>query len=440
MSQNIILISWDSVRADHLNSYGYDRVTTPNLDAMMDVVFDDTFVSGVGTPTSFSGAFTGEHAQGIQTNISPDHWKQSNQDRRLLSEAMQDAGYYTGGIHANALMSRHYGWNRGWDDFYDNMWTKAGESNTSRGWNKVKKTKLLPALRKLGLAGSFIHARNIALKKPSYAPWESLWQYVEDFVRKAPEPWFLWVLLIDTHHPWCPPDEYQLWQQPGFRKTHLLNYIMQRWPNRIGERDTRIVNAYDNELVHADAFMDELVGLLDKTRHSDVPMIMHSDHGDELGEHGDYGHRPAMWDTVTHVPLMMRNVGQTGRVEGPHSLLNLGSTVLDLADIEERLSGKPSYFDKDYDPDTVYIENRKMDGSRQAAITDGTWKVTYDRSGVDAYNRQDDPREQTPRLNEAPNELIRELSSRVSNEYDAIEANEELDPETMERLEELGYL
>lgn len=448
---NILLISWDSVRADHLPMYGYDRETTPYLsDVAADgLVFEDTHVSGVGTPTSFTGAFTGEHAHAVQTNIEPEHWQDANGRRRLLSEALQDAGYHTGAVHSNALMSRYYGWHRGWDVYKDNLWTEAGDTEQARKWNELKKTVILPVLRKTGLAGAAIHARNIALRKDSYAPWESMWDDIREFVETAPEPWFLWVLLVDTHHPWHPPEQYQEWVQPGFRQTHAWNYIMRRYPEFTGERKQAIVNAYDNELRHADGFLKRLDGLLAETGNADAPMIVHSDHGDELGEHDDYGHRPAMWDTVTRVPLIMRNVGESGRVDGPHTLKDLGSTVLDLAGSDERLNGRPSLLgDERTDRDRVYIENKTLDGETiAAAVDDRGWKVIdHPDEGLRAFYRPDDPFEQHSMLDDQTADLREWLRQEMQRDRRSIEQQSaaqtqaEAGSDVQERLAELGYI
>lgn len=451
------MVSWDSVRADQLPMYGYERNTTPYLNeiAKEGLIFDDTHVAGVGTPTSFTGIFTGQHAHADQTLIDPEHWKQANENRVLLSKKLQEAGYHTGGVHANALMSTFYGWNRGWDTYEDNLWTQGDtdltspDENGKTWWLQFKKTTLLPALRKANLAGLSIHAKNVLFAQQAYSPWEELWEYVDKFVRKAPEPWFLWVLLIDTHHPWTAPKEFQEWEQPPFRRMNALNYIMRRAPEWTGFRNQKIVNAYDNELRHADAFMRSLDALLDETDNDDAPLIMHSDHGDELGEHGSYGHRPAMWDTVTRVPLIMKNVGETGRVEGPHSLKDLGSTVLDLAGSDYRLNNRPSLLgDERPERDSVYIENRKEDGTRLAATAGRDWrKVVYvPDGGFMAFDRDKDPYEQKDIWGQGMDEKLKKLETRLQErlrETDSgtVENSEgEMTAETQERLANLGYI
>jgi arylsulfatase len=445
---NILLVSWDSVRADHLTFHGYGRETTPYLSevAADGLTFEDVQVPGVGTATSFTGLFTGEHADTSQVSIEPANWRTANEDRRLLSEALSAAGYYTGAIHSNALMSRRYGWDRGWDVYDDNLETESGgDSDTARWWNRVKKETVLPTLRRLGVASAVVHGRNIALKVDSYVAWEDMWDQISDFLAEAPEPWFLWVLLVDTHHPWCAPPEYREWNQPGFRGAHAWNYVMRRYPERVGRRREAIVNAYDNELRHADAFLQRLDECLDESGY-DPALLVHSDHGDELGEHGEYGHSSQrMYDTLTRVPLVMRNVGETGRVEGPTSLLDLGSTVLDVAGADERLAGRPSLLgDERPDREAVFVENRTADGNARAAAISAEWKVLlHPATGWEAYHRPSDPLESDDRFGEHPDALEAALREHLAErEGIAVTGTAEADDMTdvQERLTNLGYI
>ncbi|WP_224336154.1 sulfatase-like hydrolase/transferase [Haloprofundus halobius] len=449
---NILLVSWDSVRADHLSTHGYERETAPFLSGVADdgLVFEDAQVPGVGTITSFSGAFTGAHADATQQSIEPADWKAANADRRLLSEALSDAGYHTGAVHSNALMSRFYGWDRGWDVYKDNVVTESGgDSDSAKWWNQVKKERLLPTLRRMGVAGAVIHGRNIALKTPSYVEWERMWDDVEQFVRDAPEPWFLWVLLVDTHHPWCAPPDYREWEQPGFRGAHAWNYVMRRYPEWTGDRRPAIVNAYDNEIRHADGFLRKLDGLLEEMENDDAALVVHSDHGDELGEHGEYGHSSQrMYDTLTRVPLVMRNVGETGRVDGPHTLLDLGSTVLDIAGSDERLADRPSLLgDEREKREWVVVENLAGEGDARAAAVGDEWKVLHHPdTGWHAYYRPDDPLEREDRWGGHPEELEAVLRAHLVDREGVTVTGKRGDDgddgmsDVQERLTNLGYI
>lgn len=447
-TQNIVLVSWDSVRADHLSLYGYDRETTPTLTALAEdgLVFDDPQVPAVGTPASFTGMFTGEHASGSMEFPNPEHWREANADRTFLTEHLQDEGYYTGGFHFNALVSSSFGWDRGWDVYGDHMWDESDSIDS--GW----KQHVYEALQKVGKANFVVDLKRMA-EGGTPPDWEALWDDIESFVRDAPEPFFLWVLLIDTHHPYYPPPAHQEWDQPGIRSTYAWNYLMRRHRSLVGERREGIVNAYDNTIRYADAFLDRLLGTLDEEGYGDAPLIVHSDHGDEFGEHANYGHRPLMYDTVTRVPLVMHNVGETGTVEGPTSLLDLASTILDLAGSAERPGGRPSLLgDERADRASVTVQNVMEDGKRMAAAVGDEWKVLYHPAGNwgakdfpeeswEAYYRPDDPMERENRWGDHPDDLEDALREQLDTELSRVSTgDDELDDATEERLRELGYI
>lgn len=446
--ENIVLVSWDSVRADHLPMYGYYRETTPTLTKMAEegVVFDDPQVPAVGTPASFTGMFSGEHASGSMEYPNPQHWREANADRKLLQEYLQEEGYYTGGFHYNALVSSSFGWDRGWDVYEDHMWDE--DDSTDSGWKK----SIYEALQKVDMANFVVDLKRMAGgKEPPH--WEQMWDNIAEFVEEAPEPFFLWVLLIDTHHPYYPPPEYHEWDQPGVRSTYAWNYAMRRYRGLIGERRQNIINAYDNTIRYADAFVDQLREKLDEEGYGGDPLIVHSDHGDEFGEHANYGHRPLMYDTVTRVPLVMENVGETGRIEGPTSLLDLGSTILDLAGSDERPGGRASLLgDERVVREVVTVQNVMEDGGRMAAAVGEDWKVLYHPEGDwgakafeeeswEAYDRSVDPMERDDRWGDHPLELEDALFDQLSADLSYVSTgDDELDEETEERLRELGYI
>lgn len=445
---NIVLVSWDSVRADHVPQYGYDRETTPTLDRLAadGLVFDDPQVPAVGTPASFTGMFSGEHATGSMEHPYPEHWRKANSDRKLLPELLQDAGYHTGGFHYNALVSSAFGWNRGWDVYEDHMWDS--DDSTGGGWKK----QVYELLQRANMANFVVDLKRTAEGRTPPS-WERMWDDIAAFVENAPEPFFLWVLLIDTHHPWYAPPEHQHWDQPGVRETYVWNYAMRRYRRLVGERRQGIVNAYDNTVRYADSFLDRLLEKLDEQGYGDCPVLVHSDHGDELGEHANYGHRPLMYDTVTRVPLVMSNVGETGRVEGPTSLLDLASTVLDLAGIDRHPGNRPSLLGEERtEREHATVQNVMENGERMAAVVGEEWKVLYHPKGNwgakpfpeeswEAYDRSEDPMERKNRWGDHPATLEERLVELLNEEMQDVEGgNVEMDESTEERLRELGYI
>lgn len=100
----------------------------------------------------------------------------------------------------------------------------------------------------------------------------------------------------------------------GVHRTYASDYLMRRYRGVIGERRPSIVNVYDYKIRYADKFLSKLRATFAAEGYANAPIMPHSDHGDELGEHANYGHRPLMYDTLTCVPLVMQSVGETGRV------------------------------------------------------------------------------------------------------------------------------
>lgn len=442
---NIVMVTWDSVRADHTPMYGYERNTCPFVNEMAQegIVFDDTYVSAVGTPASFSGVFTGEHTSGVHINATPEYWQAVNQEATLLPEVLQREGYHTGGFHFNALMSRHFGWGSGWDVYEDYLWGDSAE-NGATGVKGV----VFDTLQKVGMANFAVHFKKM-LTGEMTSRWEAMWPDIESFVEEAPEPWFLWVLLIDTHHPWYAPVDYHAWDQRGVRATYAMNYIMRRRRSLVGTRNRKIVNSYDNTMRYADAFVERLWQKVRSAGYDETAFIFHSDHGDELGEHANYGHRPLMFDTLTRVPLVMWNVDMPGASEGPNTLLDLGNQILEFAGSETRLGeGKTLREDRD----TVTVQNLLGEYGRCVAAVDGAgWKTLYHpegdwgHGGIDpgfaAYNRRDDPMELDDRWGEHPQELEDALLSQLGTDAEDITSTEgDIGRDVQERLSELGYL
>lgn len=451
-NKNILMISWDSVRADHMTFHGYSRDTTPHVSKIANdgLVFDNTQVSAVGTAASFTGIFTGDHAAASMLNPSPEYWAKSLENERFLQEVLQENGYHTGGFHFNALMSSNFGWNRGWDTYEDHMWDEKGGNSPTNDDEVDFRSQAYEILQERGLANFAMHLKK-AVTGETPVKWEKMWGEIEQFIENAPEPWFLWVLLIDTHHPYYAPKDYHEWPQPSIRMTYAWNYIMRRHRNIAGERRQSIINAYDNTMRYADEFVRRIEKKLEFEGYDDAALIFHSDHGDEMGEHASYGHRPLMYDTVTRVPLVMKNVGESGIREGPHSLLDLGNGILELANIDERIGeGKSILSDE---RDTVAIQNVLGDTyGRTAGVVDNKWKVLYHPEGDwghgrkftggswEAYKHTEDPMEKNNRWGEHPEELETKLREQLERQIKDVDGGNDMDTATKDRLRELGYI
>ena len=296
--RNIVLITLDSVRADHCSFMGYHRKTTPTLDwmARKGLYFKNAITSGVGTPTSMVGVFTGDYSyiDSEETKFEP--WRCELAQRRTLAQVLLENGYSTGAIHPNVFVSHYYGFNKGFVYFYDFL--SENKNMLSRLTMKFRRF----SRGKLSILRNLI---NLMQKEEVFKPWESYYDLIIDWVERAEKPFFLWVLLLDTHHPYIAPKK--------FRKGSFLDIVdlilfsrrgqKANWKLNLSEKERRkLINAYDDSIFYADSFIKKLWGDL---KSDDPIFIVHADHGEGFGEHGFYSHPPYLYEEFIHVPLII---------------------------------------------------------------------------------------------------------------------------------------
>jgi arylsulfatase A-like enzyme len=405
LARNIVLIGSDSIRADHCSCYGYGRETTPFLSSLAEkgVKFENPIVSGLATSASFMGIFTGDYSPIEASSIKPEVWRVILHQRITLAQVLSSNGYHTYGFNTNALLSRYYGFNKGFHHYFDGL--RSTEGNHGWWW-KVKKLSLLPFFWKLGIAEHILDLKNFLNADIGYAKTED---WIENILNtKLEEPYFLWAFLVDTHHPYVPPKEHARWGEIGTRKMVWLNYKMSRqgrgkiesggnrWamaqqklePKLSQKEHETIINGYDGEILHVDSIIKRLWEHLSDTN---PIFIFHSDHGDGFGEHGFYRHPPEHYEYLIRVPLIIYNANRKGIVKEPVSFLRLAPTICELAEVDNEFSN-PSLLDNaGYSP--PIIENRIGDGFR-LTVRDKEWKlITNPDRGDELYNLQNDPLE-----------------------------------------------
>ena len=133
---NIILISVDTLRADHLSCYGYHRATTPNIDALGDqgVIFTKAYSTAVWTPPAHASMLTGLYPS--QHNVI--HQNRLREDIPTIAELLQERGYQTAGFVNNSQVGKLVGFDRGHDDFFE-VWQGLSERQViKRAQQKVQ--------------------------------------------------------------------------------------------------------------------------------------------------------------------------------------------------------------------------------------------------------------------------------------------------------------
>jgi len=364
---NIVLVTVDSLRADHCGFMGYEKETTPTLDAMAEdgLVFENAIAPGPATPESMPAIFTGQYPVERPEGADADselaarrkRIRSHMEARDTLPEKLQRLGYETAAFTPNPFTSRHFGFDQGFDHFQDFM----DESNRGTLYQKV----FNGFLEESGLSSMARVLMNFWQREEVFKPWESYYDEVIEWTESAEEPYFLWVFLMDAHNPYLSSNEYR--SQSRLKEFHA-NFEFWRQSHETPFSDDiheRLVTAYDDSIRYSDAFLDRLRGDLA----GDDPVIaVHGDHGEAFGEHGTYGHEPYLYEENVHVPLVIDNV-LTNDVTEPFSLRDLPNQLMTLATekIDNFASTRPAV---SYTQDGSSMSVRTLNSSFQLGLDD----------------------------------------------------------------------
>ena len=397
MSRNIILITYDSLRADHCGFMGYDRDTTPALDelAAEGTVFRNTMASGVPTIASMTSVMTGEHSL-----ASPEigfNTEQRNQitSRATLAEVLSDAGYSTCGVSPNPPASSYFGFDQGFDHFEDFLHQDRGV--VERAWNRIFRRSI-----RGGQLTTYLRLlRNVVRREEVLRPWEDYYDVITEWRSRVTEPYFLWVLLLEPHHPWLPPKRRQRWStsMDKYRSFHhYWQMLNSGWePDFTPRTRQRLIDLYDDSIRYGDMFLHRLRRDL---ADDDPVIVVHADHGEEFGEHGRYGHQPYLYESLVHVPLVIAGTNSRSEVTEPVGLRSLAATIAGAADVSHPFSGQNILTDAHKRPWTtskVFVGE-----SRRISIRSRRYKYLEDSHGRELYDLGKDPSEQENLVTDRP--------------------------------------
>jgi arylsulfatase len=318
---NVLLITIDCLRPDHVSVYGYERPTTPHLDDLANegVRFTQAISQGPCTRVSFAAMFSSTYPAmfGGFLRLSP--------QRTVLAEILREAGYCTVALGSNPYLSPIYGYDKGFEIFDGSLVP----------WIQSRQHRLLKYLNRF-----FIVARRLL----PYLPASALTAKAVRFLRhhSPARPWFLWLHYMDVHDPYRPPRRHAA-RFRSARRPELSNRAL--WqkalsqPGEISENERQhLVDLYDAEINFADEQIGRLLAHLRRQGWLDSTLIIvTADHGEAFGEHGKFSHRFELYDELLRVPLIMRlparlPAGQV--VTSQVRLLDLVPTVLDLLNID----------------------------------------------------------------------------------------------------------
>jgi arylsulfatase A-like enzyme len=298
-SPNILLIVMDTMRSDHLSSYGYEVATSPHIDSLAaeGALFTKVIATAPWTVPTHSSMFTG-----LYPSSHGAHWEHMYLDGSLktVAELLHEEGYQTVGFSNNPVVSHATNLSQGFEDFYE-MWR-----NTSRFptlYSEVKDWLVCLAGRDDVGAGR----TNEMIKG-----------WIERKHRKD-RPFFMFVNYLEVHLTYNPPIHYRKKFLPDSDVVEKMKKVSIRTLYRIlleqglggfhlSPEEIRVLEKlYDAEITYLDSRIGELMhylrscGILDTTF-----LILTSDHGENIGEHGLIDHQLNLYDPLLRIPLIMR--------------------------------------------------------------------------------------------------------------------------------------
>lgn len=434
--RHLILLTVDCLRADHLGAYGSSPSPTPYLDrlATESCLFERAVTAGLPTYNAFPALLASRFplAFGRDTvGLLP--------GEATLATALGAAGFATAGFVAgNPYVSARERYNQGFEHFEDFLSGEAGATgqapDTERLRHRIHRriANLAGRSRLTGRLYEEFVFQLWALRfthRPCTA--DSLRRYpAADRVVDAALPWlkrqgdsrvFLWLHLMDPHHPYHPPERaLELLGRGDLRPERglFLNALWGREEvsrRRLARHREDVLALYRGGIRWVDRQVERLVGYLrEEGLWDDTLFVLTADHGEEFLERGGCYHHPVqMGDEVTRVPLLIHDPSSKAeRVLEPFSLLDLAPTLLGRCgiDIPSSFRGRSRWQAGRFvgSPEPVLTEcvyNRRNpwqpgdeSGARLLAAQDGRYKlvVNFATGDEDFYDLEADPKELAP--------------------------------------------
>lgn len=446
----VILIVVDAMRADHLGAYGYERDTSPHMDALAakGVVFENTITQASFSGPSYATILTGKLPQehGVR-----DHPRVLDDDaNETLAEAATRQGFRTAGFVAHSFLDRRWKYDQGFQDYQKPRPVRGRHGHTP------------PAERVVDAAIDWLE-------------------------HITPEqPFFVFVQLQEAHMPYLPPAPHDTLFGEGLPGTRAMRDIVDKKVNRgelmfsfreLGYDDADLAGAialYDGEIRYADEQLGRLFDVLESAGRLDTTVIaITADHGESLGEQDLYFHHDmSLYEPVARVPLIVHAPGKlpaNTRTAGQVRLVDLVPTLAELAGIDppRGVSGQsmvPVVRGEKPGP-VAFAENQPFKAERadyphyrvEVPGVAGKWRMvrtnsakliripTADGITWELYDLETDPEErvnlhgQRPELESELRDLLEAHLAADPNMTDE-PVEPELDDATREQLRSLGYL
>ena len=420
---NVLLIVIDTLRADHLGCYGYEKTTSPNIDkfSKTGVQFQNVYCQMPTTGPSHASIFTSRYPR--NHGVLKNGWILSD-TFQTIAEILKSNGYTTSAIISSFVLSSQFGYSQGFDN-YDEAFPKGSSTYRGKFWEGRK------------LEGEFDQRADIATRKA-----------INWMRQNSTGKFFLWVHYFDPHSPYDPPQPY-------------VKDFLRKDMSPI----KKIVAKYDGEI----RFVDDEVGkLLNEVESlgldSNTLIIITSDHGEGLGQHGWMEHGMFLYDEQTRIPLIMRFpdlIPENRTINTVIESIDIAPSILDMLGLaqEKGFSGKsflPTIQGKEPSSlQTAFIERRQYKAGKyrnvkvrgnKFAVRDKYLKYIWapEEGTNELYKLDKDIKELYNVAQESPHiaDKLEQMVKLWRNEQETPESlvEQSIDQKNLNKLQSLGYV
>jgi arylsulfatase A-like enzyme len=391
--RNVVLISMDTTRSDHLSCYGVYKNVTPNIDALAQegALFKHMYSPVPLTLPSHSSMLTGLHPprHGVHDNLK----YQLNDSNLTLAEILKEKGFATGAVISAFILDSRFGLDQGFDD-YDDEFEETLDSHISQR------------------RGS-----------------ESTEHAISWIDKNKDNPFFLFLHYYDPHMPYDPPEPFK----------------------------SMIIHPYFAEIAYTDHCIGQVIDRLKSLGlYESTLIVVTADHGEMFGEHEEQTHGYYIYNGNIKVPLIIKTPGfnKAKIIEDFAGTVDIVPTICSLLgiDIPEEVQGKDlsPYFQENRRPSVIepslYSESMlptKYGGNSLLGLIAGGYKYIQ-TTRPELYDLINDPKESVNLLEDQSQRgrIMQDQLKQILEEsvLEEIESSLELDTEAIKKLESLGYL
>ncbi|MFT7462931.1 MAG: arylsulfatase A-like enzyme [Pseudohongiellaceae bacterium] len=437
---NILLLVWDTTRADHTSPYGADASITPHLAQLAEqgLVFDSAWSSSLFTLSSHTSLLTGLPPTMHGTTLRNQTLRTST-----VASTLSEMGYRTGAFVGTSVLVGGRGLD-GEFDIYDDRVDPA--VSDTRIWSLVHDVQatlaaLVPALGGNGLPHGFQD-----FQRPAGDVLDAAQEFI---LADDAAPWFVMVNLFDVHWPYLPSADAQALHGTDYTGP-LTGHVFRAngfpadyQPNN--DDKAFVSGLYDAEMWELDQAVDRFLNHIDYDR-GDMAVVMTSDHGEGLGENGQWSHEIFV-APQTHVPLIVYAPGrvEAGQRVATHvSGLDVAPTILALANAQQpgqsQLPGSSLLSGTPPSDRMIFVQNHdNVDPSMDSdAVLRGRFKLVCKPGQRTLHDLIDDSLDMVDIGSEHP-DVVAELGQALDDLL-ALQSHQADSLDNLDALRALGYM